>query len=440
MLQNLMFFLLLGVEIFYKQNIYFKEQKMNIFKTGFTTLLLMGILASANFASPILVESTNVNKNNTNSFMEVDIKAFKNNIKVAKKIAGNAKVCAVLKANAYGAGISKVLPTIIEEKIPCVAITSNEEARVIRKMKYTGEILRIRTATMGEIKDGLKYNITEVLGNLDQAKKVDSLAKTIGKKLPIHIKLNSGGMDRNGIDLSTDKGKESAVKLATLPHLKIKGLMTHFPYDDTSKVKENLKHFEEDTDFLISKAKLDRNKLVLHAAASYAAVQVPQSRLDMIRPGKLIYGYGGGDENLPIQQIMSLKSQVAVINEYPKGSKVSYDGTYTLTRDSKLANIPVGYYDGYAKSLSNQGKVLIRGHKVPVVGRVTKNTFMVDVTDYPDIKAGDEVVLFGKQCGNEITQAEFEKGTGTILSETLGYWGSANPIFIKNYKIKEVCK
>ena len=152
------------------------------------------------------------------------------------------------------------------------------------------------------------------------------------------------------------------------------------------------------------------------------------------------YGYGGGDENLPIQQIMSLKSQVAVINEYPKGSKVSYDGTHTLTRDSKLANIPVGYYDGYAKSLSNQGKVLIRGHKVPVVGRVTKNTFMVDVTDYPDIKAGDEVVLFGKQCGNEITQAEFEKGTGTILSETLGYWGSANPIFIKNYKMKEVCK
>lgn len=409
-----------------------------LLKSSFIALAFIG--ATDLFAAPVLSENKTVTRENTNAFMEVDTKAFKNNLEVAKKIASNAKVCAVLKADAYGAGIRTLMPIVIEEKIPCVAITSNEEARVIRDMKYKGMILRIRTATNGELKDGIKYQITELIGNLDQAKFYDELAKKMGKKFTIHIPLNSAGMDRNGIDLSMDKDKAQAVELAKLPNLIIGGLMTHFPYDEVDKIKELKKKFDADTNFLIEVAGLDRSKLILHAANSYAAVQVPEVRYDMIRPGKLIYGYGGGDPTLPIQQIMSLKSQVAVINEYPKGSKVAYDGTYTLKRDSKLANIPLGYNDGYALALSNKGKVLIRGHKVPVVGKVTKNTFMVDVTEYPDIQAGDEVVLFGKQCGNEITQAEIEKGTGTILSETLGYISSANPIFVKDYEAKEVCK
>lgn len=409
-----------------------------LLKSSFIALAFIG--ATDLFAAPVLSENKTVTRENTNAFMEVDTKAFKNNLEVAKKIASNAKVCAVLKADAYGAGIRTLMPIVIEEKIPCVAITSNEEARVIRDMKYKGMILRIRTATNGELKDGIKYQITELIGNLDQAKFYDELAKKMGKKFTIHIPLNSAGMDRNGIDLSMDKDKAQAVELAKLPNLIIGGLMTHFPYDEVDKIKELKKKFDADTNFLIEAAGLDRSKLILHAANSYAAVQVPEVRYDMIRPGKLIYGYGGGDPTLPIQQIMSLKSQVAVINEYPKGSKVAYDGTYTLKRDSKLANIPLGYNDGYALALSNKGKVLIRGHKVPVVGKVTKNTFMVDVTEYPDIQAGDEVVLFGKQCGNEITQAEIEKGTGTILSETLGYISSANPIFVKDYEAKEVCK
>lgn len=416
---------------------------MNILnKSRFIVTFMVIFLLNCGFilSAPVLKDNDTVTRMNTNSYMEVDLLAFKRNIEVTKKIAGKAKICAVLKSDAYGAGIVNVLPVIIDERIPCVAITSNEEARVVRKGKFKGEILRIRTATMGELQDGIRYNVTEVIGNLNQANQFDAIAKKMGKKFPIHIKLNSGGMDRNGVDLSTKRGKDEAVKIATLQNLKVEGLMTHFPYDDVAKVKELIKKFDDDTNFLIQAAKLDRSKLTLHTAASYAAVQVPESRYDMIRPGKLIYGYGGGDPKLPIKQIMSFKSQVAVVNEYPKGSSVAYDGTYTLKRDSKLANIPTGYNDGYAKSFGNQGHVLIRGHKVPVVGRVTKNTFMVDVTDYPDIKAGDEVVIFGNQCGEEITQAEMEKGAGTILSETLGYIGSANPIFVKDVNKKDVCQ
>lgn len=392
------------------------------------------------FCSPVLHENTTVTRANTNAYLEVDIKAFAKNIEITKKIVGdNVKICAVIKSDAYGAGIINVLPILIAKKIPCVAIASNEEARVIRKIGYQGQILRIRTATLGEIQDAMQYNVTETIGNLTQAKALDSLAKTLHKQIAIHLALNSGGMDRNGIDVTWEQGKKDALEILALPNLSITGLMSHSPYDEISKVQHIVKQFEKDTTFIITHGKLDRKKLTLHLANSYGAIQVPEARYDMVRPGKLIYGYGGGDSKLPIQQVMSLKSIVATINTYPKGSSVSYDGTHILKRDSLLANIPMGYYDGYAKSFSNQGKVLIRGHKVPIVGRVTKNTFMVDITDYPDIQAGDEVVLFGKQCGNEITQAEIEMGTGTILSESLGIWGSSNPIFIKDYNARDIC-
>ncbi|PAF49326.1 alanine racemase [Helicobacter sp. 13S00401-1] len=403
------------------------------------TFVLLGFGSSA-FASPVLGDNKTVTKKNTNSYMEVDLKAFKKNLEVTKQIAGKAKICAVLKSDAYGAGISVVLPTVIAEGIPCVAITSNEEARVVRDLGFKGEILRIRAANIDEIEDGLKYNIIEILGNLKQGEELNALAKKMHKTIDIHIALNSAGMDRNGIDMSTKKGKSDAIKLASLSYLKVTGLMTHFPYDEVDKVKMLTKKFEVDSKYLIKEARLDRSKLTLHTAASYAAVQVPESRFDMIRPGKLIYGYGGGDPKLPIEQIMSFKTKVAVVNPYPKGSKVTYDGTYTLKRDSMLANIPVGYYDGYSRSFSNKGFVLIRGHKVPVVGKITKNTFMVDVTDYPDIKAGDKVVLFGKQCGSWITQAEIEKATHTILSDTLGTIGNSNPKFAKDYSEHEVCE
>ena len=155
----------------------------------------------------------------------------------------------------------------------------------------------------------------------------------------------------------------------------------------------------------------------------------------LVRVGYLIYGF----ESDYVKPTISLKSYVAIINDYPKGSSVSYDGTYTLGRDSRLANIPIGYSNGYFRTLSNKGMVLIRGHKVPVLGRVTMNTMMVDITDFPDIQEGDEVVLYGSQCGNEITLEDMEKNSGTILSELIVLWGKTNPVFVKDYAAHDVC-
>ena len=115
------------------------------------------------------------------------------------------------------------------------------------------------------------------------------------------------------------------------------------------------------------------------------------------------------------------------VNNYLKGSTVGYDRTFTLTRDSRLANLPIGYSDGYRRAFTNKGHVLIRGHRVPVVGKISMNTTMVDVTDFPDIVAGDEVVLYGKQGGAEITQSEIEEISGALLADLYTVWGNSNP-------------
>lgn len=401
-----------------------------------TILTICGTLI---YGAPILSENKIPNKNNVNSYIEVDIKAFQNNIKQVKKLLEDkSKICVVMKADAYGNGIETLLPTIKSEKISCVGVTGNAEIKLLRKLKYRGEILRIRTATLGEIKNAIKYNVTETLGNLIQAQAINNIAKNQVKKIPIHINLNSAGMDRNGVDMNTEEGKKEAVEIAKQPYLKITGIMTHYPMEDIQSIKAGLAKFQEDSSYLIKAAKLDRKNLTLHTANSIATLNVLESRLDMVRPGALVYG-DQTIENQGYKQVTSFKSSVAVINSYPKGSKVAYDGTYTLTRDSKLANIPLGYSDGYSRAFSNKGKVLIRGHKVPVVGRITMNTFMVDVTDFPDIEMNDEVVLFGKQCEEEITQNDIEEITGMIMAEVIAIWGNSNPLIKKDYKIKEVC-
>jgi alanine racemase len=146
----------------------------------------------------------------------------------------------------------------------------------------------------------------------------------------------------------------------------------------------------------------------------------------MVRPGGALYGYGGTPKP-PFGHVAAFKSRVASVQAYPAGDTVSYDRTYELKRDSLLANIPVGYSDGYRRAYSNKGAMLIRGRRAPVVGNVTMNTTMVDVTDIPGVLAGDEAVLFGKQGGNEITQAEIEELAGVILADQYTVWGTSNP-------------
>jgi alanine racemase len=270
----------------------------------------------------------------------------------------------------------------------------------------------------------------EMIGNMDSALALSKLGQRSGQTLPFHLALNSSGMTRNGLDLNLNSARRDVLRLLKLPNINVVGIMTHFPVEEKQDVLDGFAQFQRDTAWLIRFARLDRSKLLLHCANSFTTLEVPEAHLDMVRPGGLIYG-----DSIPsyteYKRVMAFKTRVASVNRYASGNTVGYDRTATLSRDSLLANLPLGYSDGYRRAMSNKASVLIRGHKAPVLGKTSMNTIMVDVTDIPGVRPGDEVVLFGEQGGSSIAQSDLEEYSGALLADMYTVWGNSNPRIVK---------
>jgi len=380
-----------------------------------------------------------------NAWMEIDAAAFEHNVAEVRNIlGGGSALCAVMKADAYGNGLDLLMPSVRRTGISIIGFTSNEEARVARQMGYRGKLIRLRTATLDEIEDAFALNVEELMGNPAVARRIANSwsRKDANHPLSVHLCLNSDGMSRNGVELKTDYGKKDALAILQTP-LRFAGLMTHYPTEDKDDILRQLARFSQDTDWLKANG-LPSGPLVRHTANTFATLHHPQTRLDMVRVGGALYGDTSADFLARFRPTITLKSRVAAVNHFPADETVAYDRTYRLTRDSFLANIPIGYSDGYRRSLShanqpdfpNEGKnntqVLIGGRRYPIVGRVTMNTLMVDVTgDQDRINLNDEVVLFGRQGDEFISQAEFEKNSASYAPDLLAVLGNSLPKILK---------
>ena len=402
-------------------------------KTTFSHFAAVGFIALGTqaVAAPLLQEynfkqDVNATISQTNAWLEISKSAFKQNIEFVKsRLSKGSSLCAVMKADAYGHGIALLIPTIMEAGINCIGIASNEEARIARKEGYTGKIIRVRQATEGEIVSALPYDIEELIGNAQVAQAISTLAEHNGKPIKIHLVTNAGAMSRNGLELATEQGKKDVLEITSMKGLKVTGIMTHFAVEDKAFVMEAYDKFMSEQDWIIKTAHLNRDEITVHCANSFATLDVPATHLDMVRVGGALYGDLIGRAEL--KRVMSLKSKVAAVNTYPAGNTVGYDRTLTLTRDSRLANIPVGYSDGYRRVFTNKSFVVINGVKVPTVGKISMNTVMVDVTDIKNVKPGDTVTLYGKQGDAEITQAELEDiNNGALLADVYTMWGISN--------------
>ncbi len=382
------------------------------------------------WAAPLLGAQDRRRALAANAWIEVDPAAFEHNLRLIQAMStGGARTCAVMKADAYGAGIELVMPSIIRAGIPYVGIASTEEARMARSCGFRGRLMRVRAATSAEVEGALPHDVEELVGGLDAARTIAGIARRHGRRpARVHMALNSAGMSRNGLELGSANGRREALQAVATEGLQVVGLMTHFPGEELPDLRHGLETFRGEAAWLFANTTLRREQVLLHAANSFAVQHVPESHLDMIRPGGALYGYGGTPKP-PFVHVASFRTRVASVQAYSAGSTVSYDRTFTLERDSLLANLPVGYSDGYRRAYSNRGSVLVRGQRAPVLGRVTMNTTMVDVTAIPGVEPGDEVVLFGRQGEDEITQAEIEAVTGVILADQYSVWGSLNPKF-----------
>ncbi|MBP6215972.1 MAG: alanine racemase [Luteimonas sp.] len=363
----------------------------------------------------------------SNAWIEVDPAVLEHNLGLVRSmVVGGAQICAVMKADAYGIGIDMAMPTLLKAGIPYVGIASTEEARMVRACGFKGRLMRVRAAMSEEIEAARPYAVEELVGGVEAARTVARLLRRRRGGAPVHLALNSAGMSRNGLEMATEAGRREAQAVVATEGLRIVGLMTHFPGEELPDVRQGVDTFKRDAAWLFANTALRREDVLLHAANSFAVQHVPEAHLDMVRPGGALYGYGGTPKP-PFAHAGAFKTRVASVQAYPAGNTVSYDRTFTLTRDSLLANLPVGYSDGYRRAFSNKGSVLVRGRRAPVVGRVTMNTTMVDVTDIAGVAPGDEVVLFGHQGDDRITQAEIEELTGVILADQYTVWGTSNP-------------
>jgi alanine racemase len=369
-----------------------------------------------------------------NGWIEIDAAAFEHNLTELERTVGPTPICVVVKADAYGHGLDLLMPSILLKKVRLLGIASNDEARIAREKGYRGRILRLRSATGDEMEDAVGDRVEELVGNPDYAAELDKIAAHKGVRIRTHLILNSAGMSRNGLELATEEGRTAAGGIVGQKHLHFVGVMTHFPVEEAQDVRGGLAHFHRDCDWLFSRTALRREGLTLHVANSFATLNVPEAHLDMVRCGATLYDdlYGTN-----FRQVMSLKSRIASINPYPQGNTVAYDRTFRLERDSWLANIPLGYSDGYRRIFSHGNQVpaearttyaLVAGHKIPVIGRVTMNTIMLDVTDiHSEVKLGDEVVFLGQQGQERIGWGDLEKWSGTITEDLETMMGDALP-------------
>ena len=397
------------------------------------SLIALALLGGMQYAhaAPLLNEASQTPNAESriaasNAWLEINTQAFSDNIQTLQnRLSAGSKICAIMKADAYGNGIEGLMPTVIGNHIPCIGITSNEEARIVRASGFNGQLMRVRSASRNEIEHGIQYQIEELIGTKAQAEQIIDIASAHNTTVPVHLALNTSGMGRNGLDLTTYEGQVEGVQIAGDPNLRIVGMMTHFPNEDVEEIKRKVDRFKVETQWLIDSADLEREDITLHVANSFTTLNVPEAHLDMVRPGGLLYG----DMPAPsdFKRIVEFKTRIASLHHFPAGSTVGYGSTAKLERDSVLANLPIGYSDGFARSLGNKGEVLINGQRAKVVGAASMNTVMVDVTDIKNAKANDEVVLFGHQGKDQITSPETEANSGRILPEIYTLWGATNP-------------
>ncbi len=341
--------------------------------------------------------------------IEANLIAMKNNI------PEGTRIMAVIKTDAYGhgaVGIGKFLEN--KDYIWGYATATAEEAFELRDAGLKKPILVLGYTFPYAYERMISEGIRPTVFRLDMAKELNDCANELKNKgkiagaAPIHIAVDTG-MSRIGIK-PDDEGVSFAEQVRCLNGLHIEGVFTHFARADErdlTNVREREEVFKR---FIFAFEERCGYRIpIKHCANSASIIAVPESAMDMVRAGVTMYGMWPSDEVpkdiIDLKPVMEIISHVVMVKEVSEGTPVSYGGTFVTTRQTKIATIPVGYGDGYPRSLSNKGYVLIKGHRANILGRVCMDQFMVDVTDIPDVRENDEVILLGKDriSGEEIT-------------------------------------
>jgi alanine racemase len=346
---------------------------------------------------------------------DVDLDAIASNVE-AIRARSKADVIAVVKADAYGHGAQAVAETSFEAGAVMVAVAATEEGLALREGGVNGPILVLLGPTdSSEVAHAVAQDLLFVVWDVERARAISEAATVLRRTARVHFKVDTG-LTRLGAP-----AKEAATRyraIASLPHLEIDGIFTHFATaddPDPSNDRAQLERFRE-----VLKAIPDRPRLVHAAASAGVAAFGSVEGMNAVRTGLAIYGLHAAPHlaaALPLRPALSWRSRVHRIASVPAGTGVSYGHEYRLPRDGRIATVPVGYGDGLPRVAGKNAVVLLRGRRVPFAGRICMDLVMLDVTDVDGAREGDEVVLIGAQAGAKQTAEELAEACGTINYE-----------------------
>ena len=337
------------------------------------------------------------------TWAEIDTKALVHNLKIFKEKLGGKKFMAVVKANAYGHSVKALCPILDQNGADWFAVSNINEAIELREIGINKPILILGYTPVEMVPQLHKFDISQCVYSLEYAEKLSAHAVFHSVIIKAHIKLDTG-MSRLGFNCKNDDLCElsDALKSAKLPNLICEGVFTHFAVADRSKNEED-GFTQKQYDLFIKSCdrfkEMGFNDALFHCCNSAGTILDNDKHLDMARGGISLYGLSPSS-NLNLEDdlipVMTVKSVVSLVKEISAGDTVSYGRTFKCEKPMKIATVTAGYADGYPRLLSNQGYVYINGHRADIVGRVCMDQMCVDVTDIPDVKMGDEVLLFGK--------------------------------------------
>jgi len=354
------------------------------------------------------------------TWLEIDLDAVATNTGLLKSLVGDkTQIMAVVKANAYGHGAVEVSRVVLKNGATRLAVATLEEGAELREAKINAPILVLGVSTQDDLEALICYNLIAGIGELEVAKRLSEIAKKYKKSAKIHINIDTG-MARLGV--RAQEALKVIREIKKLPQITVEGIFTHFASSGEEDKTSTYQQFEQYRQVIDGLKKEGIHVPLRHVADSATLLDLPSLHLDMVRPGIAIYGAYPSNSvknRVGLQPVSSFKTKIISLRNLPPGAKVSYGGTYVTTKLTRVATLPVGYADGYSRVMSNQGQVLIRGRRAPIIGRVCMDHCMVDVTHLPEVEVGDEVILWGKQGKEYISLEEIARKMGTIVYEVV---------------------
>ncbi len=352
------------------------------------------------------------------NYCEVDLDAIRSNVGVmCARLAPGVRFLAVVKADGYGHGAVQVANAAIQAGASMLAVAIPEEGEALRRAGIEEPILVLGGMEAAAAEAVVACDLTQTVFDAAAVRTLEAAGARLGRTAQVHMKLDTG-MNRIGVRTEQEARALTAL-IDSMAHVSLTGCLTHMATADEDEREDTLRQLARFDVLSAAVASVHSGPIIRHAANTASIFRYPQAQYDMVRGGIALYGYPPVAEAQGLRPAMRWVTRAVMVKEIEPGERVGYGGRFEAQRVTRVMTVPVGYADGYRRALSGRGCVLVRGRRAPIIGRVCMDQVMVDVTEIPDVQAGDEVVLLGAQGEACIDAQEMAEWMDTISYEVL---------------------